>query len=108
MCLCCCNLARILFHLLQYDIICETTVTQSSLFDLLTLLFKKLSSAITDFVRKDGIGQMKPVIHKLSDLFCWSQNVGSDNLYIINNVIRAVMPAKVVDLIMDIVIEKVS
>ena len=107
MCLCCCNLARILFHLLHYDIICETTVTQSSSFDLLTLLFKKLSSAITDFVRKDGIGQMKPVIHKLSDLFCLAQNVGSDNLYIINNVIRAVMPAKVVDLIMDIVVEKV-
>ena len=50
---------------------------------------------------------MKPVIHELSDLFCWDQNVGSDNLYIINNVIRAVMPAKVVDLIMDIVVEKV-
>ena len=105
----CCTLARILYHLLQYNILSESTVTQSGIFDLLTSILKKVSSAVSDFVRKDGISQLKPVIHKLEDLFCCSsQDVGNNNFNIMAHLIRAVLPAKIVDLIMDIATEKVS
>ena len=104
----CCTLARMVHHLLEYKILSASTVTQSGLYELLTSLMKKLSSAIGDFVKTDGISHLKPVILKLEKLFLPVKSGDNGTCCVMAHLIRGVLPAKIVDLIMDIATEKVS
>ena len=109
MCTYCYTLARLLFILLEYNILSAETVTQSGFCDLLTSLMKKMLSAISDFVKTDGIVHLKPVISRLERLFSSiAANVASDSCCVMAQLLRAMLPAKVVDLILDIAVEKVS
>ena len=108
MCTYCYTLARLLFLLLEYNILSPETVTQSSFCDLLTSLMKKLSSAISDFVKTDGIAHLKPVISKLERLFSsLGANGGGESNSVMAHLLRAMLPVKIVDLILDIAVEKV-
>ena len=109
MCTYCYTLARLLFILFEYNILSAETVTQSGFCDLLTSLLKKLSSAISDFVKTDGIAHLKPVISRLERLFSsLVTNGGNDSCCVMAQLLRAMLPAKIVDLILDIAVEKVS
>lgn len=106
-------IARLLSLLLSNQIVTSQTITTCDLHGSFCVILEKVSSSLQDVVRKDGHASLYPVVQELQGLFCCqSDNVKGTQIQekqgsMMAAVGRAATPSKLVDILLDIVLDKV-
>lgn len=106
-------IGKLLSLLVSKQIVTSQTITTCDLQGSFCTILEKVSSSLQDIVRRDGHASLYPVVQELQDLYYWqSDNVEGTKIQkeessLMAAVCRAATPSKLIDILLDIVLDKV-
>lgn len=93
--------------LIKYKIITMETVSTSGLYTNVVKLLNKLAAILSVLVKKDTGSGLLPVVQELEKLFNWTDE-GSEVGGAMSSICRAATPARLIDVLVDIAVDKVG
>ena len=102
----CSLLVKVLYSQLIQGILTIQNLPTSSLYDLLKALMKKLTSIISELVKKNNATTLLPTVCALAAMYSWS-DCSSDSTHQMARICRDVTPREMLDKLFTIVYEKV-